>query len=383
MNRSIARFLEKKTRGAELEVAEPVSKDKATEESIVEKLGRLNITTLGDLYGLKVDGPMGLLRGLGLDQHEYELLNAFLMHKNTTLKPATAKEVLVQQRQTAIAENEKVYKTSTVFLPGMVTELTGPPWVGKSMLALDLAIRCIVNALERPQDDRPVKALYVDIKKKLQENERRDIENMTRKILDKIGNGTQNTSESQSRVFEVSDVLECLVIVPIDTFAELLNWLESDDFANLTSANSIVVIIIDSLSTLAMVDKASNSDAHGFQVTPDSLIQMGFLLSEAASALDCPVVTSTSVSGGSFRSRVTTSTGVTMDTWEAQFPMTPSLQYCVHTRLVMLFSQYPDLTTGGDSQGSAERCLLIDKHPHLAQRPILFDLGHLEELYNQ
>ncbi len=377
------------TRGAELdfeskEASEPVSSgDKATKESIVEKLGRLDITTVGDLHGLKVDGPMGLLRGLGLDQHEYELLNAFLMYENTILKPATAKELLLQQKQVAIAENEKVFKTSTVFVPGLVTEVTGPPWVGKSMLALDLAIRCIINTLERLLDDRPVKALYVDVKKKLQENERRDIENMTRRILDTIGNGTQNTSESQSRVFGVSDVLECVVIVSIDTFAELLNWLESDDFANLTSTNSIAVIIIDSLSTLAMVDKANNSDAHGFQVTPDSLIQMGSLLSQAASVLDCPVVTSTSVPGGSFRSGVTNSTGVTMDTWEAQFPMTPSLQYCVHTRLIMLFSQYPDLTTGGDSQGSAERCLLIDKHPHLAQRPILFDLGHLEELYNQ
>ena len=374
---SIARLL----RG----VGEPSSggsEDKVMKETIETKLQKLNISTVADLLSLKCDGPMGLLRGAGLDQHEYEFLHDALMHKgNNKLKPKSAKEIFVQQKQSMILDNEKWPTTSRVFPPGMVTELTGPCFVGKSLVTLDLAIRSIVNALECSQDDRPIRALYVDIKKKLHENERRDVESVAHEILQRLRANSQS-NQSQSHVFEVSDVLGCLVVVSIESFTELLNWIESDEFATLTAENCIAAIVIDSLSTLAVVDKAQHLSDE-MEVTPDSLLRLGSLLNQVASVLACPVVATTTVRDGLFKSSAANSANMTVDAWEAQFPMAPSLQYCVHARLILLYSQYPDLTVGGDSQGSAERCLLLEKHPFLAQRPLLFDLNRMEELYNQ
>ena len=126
----------------------------------------------------------------------------------------------------------------------------------------------------------------MDIKKKLHSSDVSDIEDMTREILQR----------SQRAVYlEVADVLKCLETVSINTFSELLKWIESDDFATLTAENCIVTIVIDSLSKFAVMDNKAHGLTDETELTPESLLQFGSHLNQVASILLCPVVISTSV----------------------------------------------------------------------------------------
>ena len=63
---------------------------------------------MADLLSLKCDGPIGLLRGVGLEQHEYEFLHGALMHeRSNNLKSKSAMEVFIQQKQSILLENKR------------------------------------------------------------------------------------------------------------------------------------------------------------------------------------------------------------------------------------------------------------------------------------
>ena len=136
---------------------------------ISSKLSNFGISNCGQFLA---SSPL-LLRSIGLDISEIAYVHS-LIEEGIAPTPVTAKDMLDSKCDTLVLPSYHGSNTNSIFESGVVTELTGPPLVGKTFLSVNMTVRFIIDSIHRRNLHRvegsaqspPSLAIYVDAKKR-------------------------------------------------------------------------------------------------------------------------------------------------------------------------------------------------------------------------
>lgn len=341
----------------------------------MRKLNQGSITSCGDFMA----SSALVLRKVGLDALDIAYVERCI-ENIVAPKPVTAKDVLGAKCSAVVLSSYRGTSVSGVFGSGYVTELSGPALVGKSLLCVDVTVRCIINNLlmqnhdrvedsEQPPEKPPTVAFYVDVKKKL--NSKSGLKERVDKIVTECA--AQKDPADLSPDIGVDEVVPCFQIVDVESPKSLMAWLQSEELQMTVSMSNVAVIVIDSLSTLVSQSPPEDGDYEGF------IINLTTLLRSLAESCDCPVIITTMVPPGDFVHEQDDTKTFIRDTYCSTFPLSPTLQHCVQARHVLIFNSDPNPTVPPLSR-HGRRYLLSEMRVGRSQRVAHFDLDSIGEL---
>jgi hypothetical protein len=301
---------------------------------IVKLLSRAGIVTCG---AYMVTSAL-VLRKAGLDALDMDrVMNCIA--ENLAPTPVSASALMGANSQVSIlsSSSSSSYmdtEVGNIFSAGHVTELCGPNLVGKTLLCVDLTVRCIINSLLRRKQHVdaaavtktetacPTIALYVDIKKKLnsksglQENVAKIVEDCaTRRHHHPGGNYNPQYPHSGGNAMlptiGVEEVVPCFQIVEMDDRGAkgLLAWLRSEELQMELSTSNVACIVIDSLTALLPTNNkgssissssSSSSSSSCSNADEEFAVELSYLLRRIAEACACPVVITTAAPQGQY-----------------------------------------------------------------------------------
>ena len=342
---------------------------------IVGKLSKAGIT---NCWQFVTSSPL-VLKKIGLDALEIAYVHSRL-EESVASTPVTAKDMLDSKCDTLVLSSHRGSNVSAIFATGFVTELTGPPLVGKTFLCVDLTIRCIINSIHKRNHSRveaeekgaeqpPISAFYIDTKKKF--DSRSGLVEKCEKIVDECA--AQKDPADMSPDIGVNEVVPSFRIKDVKSSDDLLAWFASEELQMEVSMSEVAVIVIDSLSFLLSHHPPDDGDSEGF------VLKLTAVLRRLAESCNCPVVITTSIPIGTFiREERRDSTGI-RDTYLSTFTQAPTLQHCIQARQILLFDSFPNPTVPAlDLNG--RRCLLSEMTVDCTQQVSHFDLDGIGEL---
>lgn len=345
-------------------------------DKLVRKLNEGGILTCGQY----LSSSALALRKIGLDALDIAEVQRCI-EENVAPKPVTAKYMLGANFSSVVLSSHRGSSVSAIFDSGRVTELSGPAFVGKSLLCVDITVRCIINSIhrqncdrvegaEKPREKPPTVAFYVDVKKKM--NSKSGLKEKVDKIVSECA--AQKDPADLSPDIGVDAVVPCFQIVDVESPKSLIAWLQSEELQMTVSMSDVAIIVIDSLPTLLTQCPPEDGDYESF------IINLTTLLRSLAESCNCPVIITTMIPAGSFIREVQEETGVLIrDIYRSAFPLSPTLQHCVQSRQVLIFDSYPNPTVPPLNR-HGRRCLLSEMRVGHSQRVAHFDLDEIGEL---
>ena len=230
---------------------------------IVERLKGISINTLKDLL---TTSPLVLMLSLDISLYEAELIQKQASAKVAGDRNHTALELLQTRAQQRIYLPTGIQKLDSIMLGGLnmgtITEITGPPGVGKTQFCIGCCVEAIARSHPFYGTNQRNSVIYIDTEHKFD----------CMRLAEVAAQRYPGLYGQEQDEVEIGALLDHVKIMRPSTCKELYEMIST--LQPTVISEHVSLIVVDSMAALARRESLNEHDKEQFVVNQASLLKM-------------------------------------------------------------------------------------------------------------